>query len=248
MEAARSEELYAFIEEYTNAYGMRNTANALILVQDSLYNAAEDFERNDDRLAYISKYKHALAVCEMLIDLHLPVPHEEEDIVLAAALCHVLTELGSFLEYSDLLMKQYLLDKSVRELVDKIREHPDMSDAEKNKFYDSIQKDRPALLVKLADRGCHVEQLYRLPIWRARAYVQETRYYYFPMCIYAKENDAQIHGVISILMEKMRSLIEVTDILSGRFQEREMTLTNEILTLQEENARIRTMIKLHGID
>ncbi|MCQ2447827.1 MAG: hypothetical protein MJ073_02825 [Oscillibacter sp.] len=43
-------------------------------------------------------------------------------------------------------------------------------------------------------------------------------------------------------MEKMRNLIAANETLLNRYEEAESALSNEIMTLREENAAIRAMI------
>ena len=63
------------------------------------------------------------------------------------------------------------------------------------------------------------------------------------MCVYAKEKYPELIPVINILMEKARTVVDACAILINRFEKREMELTEDILAYQEENSRIRGIIK-----
>ena len=243
--AEKCRDLYEFIREYAYEKQLYNTALSLPIMRgllDGLYRSRSGFDKNDKiRFTF---YEHALAVCKILIDLHVPLNTEEEDILLAGALCHDLMENIDFPDEGRELLDVYHLDRRIYEIVGLITRAPSMSESEMKAFCQRIQENKLAVLVSLADRGNVVELLYGLTIWDAREYVYETKAYFLPMCIYAKEHYTEVDMVVNILMEKIRCLIDVTDILSARYQKRELALTDEILNLREENARIRGLIAM----
>ena len=236
-------EAYAYIESYAYEKKLYNTLLALPLVRGFMLAPADkkvtfrkDFGKEK---AY---YKHCLAVARMLIDLEIPISDEETDIILAAAICHIMRELIAFPGRAEELTTIYHLDPRVFETVKLVTRDDPLPEKEQRLFYQRIQGNKLALLVRLADRGNLVEQLYGMSLWDAQEYIRETRTYFFPMCIYGKEHFADIRTIINLLMEKMRTLIEVADILSTRYQEREVEITKDILDLQEENSRLRGFI------
>ena len=87
------ERLYQYVEFYAYENRLLNTCVALPLVRglfDGTHRKAtvlKDGERY--RLPYMI---HCLAVARMLVDLGMPFSKDEEDIVLAAALCHDVIE------------------------------------------------------------------------------------------------------------------------------------------------------------
>lgn len=236
-------ELYASIEQYVMEKELLNTAISLPLMRGMLLgDAGAKIGWKEQDTPHLNYYKHCMSICRMLIDLHVPITKEEEDLILAAAICHVLPKKIAFPEKGRELVTTYHLDPQVYEILEINNRRAFHTEDEVREFYANIEKNKLALLVKLVDRGNLVEQLYDLAIWDARRYIRETRNYFFPMCIYAKEHYPELTPMISILMEKMRSLIEVADILSSRYEIRETALSNEILSLHEENARIRGII------
>lgn len=242
-----AEEQYDFVQQYVMEKQLFASAYALPLVRGIMSQSADCFSETEaGKQRYRLYFQHCLSVSRMLIDLHLPVSKEEEDYVIAAALCHILPENDSFVTFENLeemLSWKYLLSSKITEIVRLITRKDGMSEENKKVFYEQIQKNKLALLVRLADRGNLVEQLYGLNSWSAHEYIHETRNFFFPMCIYAKEYYPDIVGPVSVLMEKMRCLIEVSEILLDRYEKREQQLSQEILALKEENSRIRGMIR-----
>lgn len=236
--------LYTYIESYCLEHQLPNAAIALPLVR---WVMSCDANRRSTKFGnpatHLAYYRHAMAVCRMLIDLHIPVSHSEEDILLTAALCHVLPENIRFEDFPRELEEVYHLPRPVCQILRLIVREDDQSEAEQRRFFQRIQDDKLALLIKLADRGNLAEQLYSISSWSARNYIHETRHYFFPMCIHAKENYPELLGPVSVMMEKMRCLIEIAEILLSRYESRENELVQEIMNLRDENATLRSMIR-----
>lgn len=228
-------ESYELVEAYAQAGQLQNTLKALPLVQDLVFRTGG--MSNSPFEDAVTKLRHCLAMARILIDLHIPVEREEEDILLASALCHILPAS------SELFQSEGILDPRVFETIRLIRLGDAMNDEKLAAYTARVQENRLALLLRLADRGNLVEQLHSFSGWSTRRYIYETRNFYLPMCVYGKEHYPDLIAPVSILMEKMRSLTEVAEILLGRYEARETELTREILDLQEENARIRDAIR-----
>ena len=228
--------VYGYVERYALEKRLRNTALALPLVRKMVFctGGLEDSFFED----CTAQLWHCLSICRILIDLHISLTRREEDILLAAALCHVLpksSRLGTGIGRG--------LDPEVVELLNLIRRE-DFLDTEKRMlFVNRVQGNRLALLLRAADQGHFVEQLHKFSGWRTRQYIFETRNIYMPLCIYGKEHYPELAAPMSILMEKMRCLVEVAEILLSRYEVRENELTMEIFALREENARIRELIQ-----
>lgn len=238
--------LYRFVERHALERKLLNTSIALPLVRGII--SRQSIELPDefkDASEYAADLRHSLSVARMLIDLHLPLSHREEDILLASCVCHILPENIPYKSSENRLTKEYQLDPEIHRLIMLLHHKGDLSPTEQRKFYGRIQEDRLALLIALADRGNLMGQLYGLYSWNARRYIHETKNCYFPMCIYAKEHYPELLGAVSILTEKMRSLIEIAEILLGRYEARETELVQDILLLKEENARLKSLIQKH---
>lgn len=235
---------YQFVYEFATNRQMVNTSLALPLVRGILVAAPwKEIPYKKDAALRLGYYAHSLEIARMLIDLDVPLSREETDLVIAAGLCHVLIELIRFEKGGQELIEAFHLDPRVLQIIQLITRNDPLSEEEQRRFYLRIQENKLAILARLADRGNLVERLHTMTIWTAQEYVHETRTYFFPMCIYAKEHYPELASVVGILMEKMRYMIEVADILTNRFREHENTLTKEILELKEENARIRSLLK-----
>lgn len=236
-------ETETYILDYAQEKQLYNTAVALPLVRFLAAHAAQHpdsrFRNADMHMAY---YHHSLSVCRILVDLHIPVEPEKEDTVLASAICHILPESIHFDNLEATLCETYRLSHKVYDTVQLLFWKDNNSGADELNYYQQLQKNPAALLVKLADRGNLVEQLHSISGWSARKYLHETKTFFFPMCIYAKEQYPSLLAPVSILMEKMRCLTEAIEILLSRYELLEAELTQEILALQEENATIRRMI------
>ncbi len=210
--------------------GLMHTMNALDLLQDSLIVSSADENKED---AY-ADYKHCLLAVKSLIDLHPVLSADDEDVVLASVLCHVLFELLPFDDYPNV----FHLNEDVFRTTKLAARQKVLHVHEKAPLYAAVLEDHNAVLAKLADQSVHVQQLYRESIFEAQEWIRETRTFVMPLCIAAREKYPELYPVISILMEKMKALMEVSATLASRYMEREETLTKEVLNLMEENARL----------
>lgn len=238
------EQTYRYIQEYAERKNLGNTAAALPAVQSIMANAA-DMPQSRFHSAYVHNgyFEHALQVCRMLIDLRLPLDRQQEDILLAAAICHVLPETIRYNDLEGEVGSQVMLHPQIYDIVRLLFREDNLSDAQQKLFFESVRRNKLALLIKLADRGNLVQQLYGVSSWSARQYIYETKTYFFPMCIYAKEHYPELLAPVSVLMEKIRCLTEVGEILLSRYEATEAALSQEILHLQEENATLKGIIK-----
>ena len=231
---------YEYVEFYAIHNELLNTALALPLAR-GLHNG--DHRKltviKDDityRLPYII---HPLVVCKMLIELHIPLPHEELDILLASALCHDMIEDIPFLDHGKELMIQYHLHPKVYETVLTVSKRKDFTEAETKEHFQKIAENRLAALIKLSDRGNNVEDLYNMSAKKVYEYVGETDTYLFPICEYAKEHFPEIAQSVQILEDKMRCLTTTAEILVMRYEEQEKNLRNCIKRLRDENESLR---------
>lgn len=227
------------IEAYAKENGLECTARALALA-GKLSQLPTRSDAANTKLQ--SDILHALAVCEVLLELHTGLPHEEEDTLLSAALLHILPGYFPGDDIRDIIVGTHGFSPAVFEIVDSLDAGHMILEEEQEAFYARIQENRLALLVALADRGNTVQNLYRFSTWNAHRYIEETKICYYPMCIYGKEHYHELLAPISVLMEKIRSLLEVTDILLRRYEVREAELLQDIQALREENATIKGII------
>lgn len=231
---------YEYIEFYAVENRLWNTAIALPLSR-GLHNGVHrksSITRNGQsyRLPYLI---HPLMVCRMLVDLHIPLSREEEDIMLAASLCHDMIEDLDFRYHGTELYNKYHLDPRVYEIVKKLSKRKDFTDEEEQAFFRHIQEDPLALLIKLSDRGNNVEDLYNMSSWKVHEYVGETRRLFFPMYDYASSCYKELRPTLDVLQDKIVTLTKCAEVLVDRCDAREAELVQQVQDLQEENERLR---------
>ena len=237
---SQTEYLYNTIETYAKERSLTNTLIALPLAKEWLGSILRRSFTSDKNRA--TSLMHCLEATIQLMDLRIAISKEEYDILLAAMLCHDMLENVAFEANGDELVDVHHLDPKVLHIVRLMTRPVITNDESYQKYYDGIKKDKLAVLVALSDRGNLVEQIAGLSIAEATAFVQEMRAYFLPMCVYAKEYYRDIQMTVNVMMEKIRCLIDVTDIISSRYMKRDGAYRNEILALMEENARMRGMI------
>ena len=231
---------YEFIEYYAARYRMLNTAIALPLARglhNNVYRKATVLRDDTSyRLPYII---HPLEVCRLLIEMNMDLPEDELDILFAAALCHDTIEDVDFARGGLELKEDYHLDPRVYEIVKLVSKRRDFTEEEERQHFRMITENRLAMLVKTADRGNNVEDLYNRTAWKVHEYVGETRKYFFPMLAYAAENYPEISTAVNILSDKIHTLTGAAEFLVDRYNQQEEHLKERITELREENERLR---------
>ena len=231
---------YEYIEFYAVQNRLLNTAVALHLAR-GLHNGVHRKssvvkDGQSYRLPYLI---HPLLVCRMLLDMHIRLPKEEEDILLAAALCHDMIEDCHFEDGGRELYTAYGLDPRVYETVKKVSKRKDFTEEEEKAHFKAIQEDPLALLVKLSDRGNNVEDLYNMSVWKVHEYVGETENFIIPMCDYAKEAYPNLLISFEILLDKILCLTQAASILVDRYDALEKELEAQVDALRQENEALR---------
>lgn len=231
---------YEYIEFYAYQNRLFNTAVALPLARGLHDGAHRKFSIVRDGVAHKLPYvMHCLLVCRMLVDLHTPLPHEEEDVLLAAALCHDMIEDIPFAHGGQELTTQFGLDPRVYETVKLVSKRKDFTPAEEQAHFAAMARNPLSLLVKLSDRSHNVEDLYNRPAWKVHEYIGETNKFFLPMCEYGLAHYPALRKCIEILKDKIISLTRASEILVDRCEAREQQLRNELQRLQQENDRLR---------
>lgn len=231
---------YEFIEYYAARYRMINTAVALRLARglhNNVYRKAT-VTRDDvtHRLPYLI---HPLEVCRLLIELNVGVPEDERDVLFASALCHDMIEDCGFKRGGLELTEDFHLDPRVYETVRLVTKRRDFTEDEERQHFQKITKNRLAMLVKVADRGNNVEDLYNRSSWKVHEYVGETRKYFFPMLEYAAANYKEISTTVGILRDKIYTLTVAAEFLVNRYDQQEQRFRQRISWLREENESLR---------
>lgn len=220
------EELYTIVSDYCRQRQLKPIEPALALMQEHFHGASDYYLRR------------RLAVCRMLIDLHLPVSDEHLITLLGAALCHALPGDAVPEGYAEKMAGFFASEPRVAEVYSSLKQ----TDYADKGYYSRVILDKNALMIRLVERAILVEKLYEWPAADARRFINETRTYFFPMCLYAREHYLEFSAAAAIIMEKMKNLINTNDVLLSRYEETENLINSEILTLMEENTILRARI------
>lgn len=231
--------VYEFLEYYSFENQLWNTCIALPLargIHDGTYRKSTIIKNGSTyRLPYVI---HCLLVCRMLADLNIPITKEEEDILLAAALCHDMIEDIPFPNQGRELTEEYHLDPRVYETVKLVSKRKDFTEAEEIEHFQKIQENRLALLVKLSDRSHNVEDLYNMSVSKVHEYVEETNRFILPMCEYGFAHYPELRTALGILRDKILCLTEAAEVMVDRYEERERELRKQLKALRVENAKL----------
>lgn len=177
---------------------------------------------------------HGLAMVWLLIELRLPITEEEMDLILSASMLHILVELYG--EYDmESLSDMIGVPEDVRLFVHKIQES--------NQNYEMVLQDRLLLIVKMVERSNLIEHLCDMTTEEAKQFMTDTKHHWFSMCIEGKERYQEFDAALAGILEKMRGLIQVMDVLFKRYDAEEDELYEDILALKEENAHIRVTME-----
>lgn len=226
---------------YARSRKLNNTDRAVGYVEQALAKNWSDSETQLSRKE--NAMKHVLEVCEMIVDLEPPITDYEMDNLLSAILLHILPETWPIENLHEKIVDQLGYEEETFQILDLIINHPDLTHDEAKELCQKIQTNKLALIAALADRGNILQHVYKHSTWVAHRYLNESRIYYLPMGIYGKEHYRDMVGIMAILMEKLRTLMEVAEIFLTRFEVREAELNQDILALNEENATIRGIIR-----
>lgn len=235
---------YEYIDFYAREKQLINTAVALPLSR-GIHNGSHrkaTILRNGERyrLPYVI---HCLVVCRNLVDLNLPLSREEEDIVLASALCHDMIEDIPFPQKGEELVKLFGLDSRILEIVRLLSKRKDFTEEEERAHFHGIESNRLSLLIKLSDRSHNVEDLYNMSHWKVHEYIGETEKHFLPMCDYGFSHYPELVTVLDVLRNKILSLTQVSEVLVDRLALREKELLDEVEALKKENGILRNELE-----
>ena len=236
-EMAVIKKLYYIIDEYAREYDLPNTKR-ILPVANELLAQSQDAPFHVKELSYVH-LSSCMQECKMLIDLMLPVSEREMDLMLAATFGHVLCEIVYFPDHGEELRRLYAMDEEAYRIVQILNRKNLREEA----YYEQVKKNKISLIIKLVEMAIITEQFFRLSFHKIEDYIRLDREFFFPMCIYAKEYYPELALSVSTIMEKVKLLADVTEILSRRYRDRRRALIDEMLVLQEENARIRVSIR-----
>lgn len=232
--------VYEYLEYYSINRQLFNTAIALPLSRGIHNGSFRKAKITKNEVSYRLPYViHCLLVCQALADIPHALSKEEEDILLASALCHDMIEDVPFPEHGKELITKFHLDPRVYETVRLVSKRRDFTPEEEQEHFHAIEKNKFSLLVKLSDRGNNVEDLYNMSCWKVHEYVGETRKYFLPMIEYGLEHYPELIPTLEVLKDKIVTLTEVAEILVNQYEAREQNLLEQLNALKEENKKLR---------
>lgn len=220
-EAFLYEKTYLFIKGYASALNLTQTLKALPLARkfhNGQYRKGEiEIKGVKYQLPYVL---HVLKVCSTLISLHLPISNAELDNLFAAALLHDSLEDASeyFPNGGKELITEYGFRPEVYEAIVLVSKKPGYTEEQLDEYFDTLKKNRYAILIKLADRSHNVEDLYNMKIEKLHKYVNETRTWIYPLATYGKANYPECSNGFTILKAKILSLTEATETIVEMYE------------------------------
>ena len=236
--------LYEYLDYYAVEKRLFNTAVALPLAR-GLHNGTHRKAKltRNEKSYHFPYVIHPLSVCRMLADMNMDLSHDEQDILLAAALCHDMIEDIQFPDYGRELTDSYHLDPRVYETVFLLSKRYDFTPEEERDHFHGIESNKLSLLIKLSDRGNNVEDLYNRSCWKVHEYVGETRNFFIPMIYYGFRHFPELTPAIEVLHDKIVTLTGIAELLVDRYEKRMQELEQELNDLQNENDLLRAQCR-----
>ncbi len=223
---AQTNQLRDVICPYATKNQLQNTLNVISILEIEMEHL------NFDDAMKAEYYIHGVSMAFMILELHLPISNQELDIMLAASICHILCEIDPEYPLDYLAMKD--ISKDVILFVQ------EMIQADKRLFVSNNQIvfEKLLFMIKLVERCNLIQHLCDMSTEEAKLFIVETKRYLIPMALEGKAQYPEFADYVSVLLEKMRTLIQIADILFRKYDAEEEELYEEILELKEENFRI----------
>lgn len=234
------QQAYEYVEYFAVKNQLYNTTIALPIMRGLHNGTYRKFAVMKDGESYrLPYYIHCLMVARMLVDLPLELSLEEKDILIASALCHDAIEDIDFKNGGRELYEEFHMDPKVYETVCLVSKRKDFTIEEERQYFHNIEENLLALLIKLADRGNNVEDLYNMSSKKLKEYILETRTYFVPMCDYGLTHHKNAEAAIYLLRDKIFTLVNVSEIMISNFDDQMQLLKDKRDQLKLENIELR---------
>ena len=199
---------YMFIQGFATGRHLNQTLIALAIARHF-----HDGQYRKDGTPYIC---HPLKVCSTLISYGI-----DDDITLAAALCHdVIEDCQDKLPYAgNELVTEYGVDPEVIRIVTLLSKESGLDDHELSIYFDRIKKDPKALLIKLSDRLHNSSTLYEFTFQKMKKYIRETSMFLIPMASYGKRYYPQYANALRILKSNIYAINHSMEVMLGKCEE-----------------------------
>ena len=148
-------------------------------------------------------FTHPLKVCSTLISYGI-----DDDVTLASAILHdVLEDCGDQLpDGGKSLIQEYGIAPEVVETISLLSKRSGLNDQELAEYFQKIEKNPRAALIKLADRLHNSGSLYTFTDEKMAKYLRETNLFLIPMASYCKKYYPQYANAFSILKSSITAL------------------------------------------
>lgn len=199
---------YMFIKGFAVGRDLKQTMVAL-----SLARKLHDGQHRNDGTPYFS---HPLKVCSTLISYGIC-----DDVVLAAALLHdVLEDCADKLPGGgEELVNQYGLNREVLEIIETLTKCSGLNDQQLAAYFQKIQANPKAALIKLSDRLHNSSTLYTFTVPKMRKYIRETAVFLLPMASYCKKYYPVYSNAFGILKTGIESMNHSMDVMLQKIEE-----------------------------
>lgn len=186
---------YMFIKGYAMGKGLPQTLLALPV--------ARKLHDGQYRKSGEPYFTHPLKVCSTLISYGI-----DDDVTLASAILHdVLEDCGDQLpDGGRSLIQEYGIASEVVETISLLSKRSGLNDQELAEYFQKIEKNPRAALIKLADRLHNSGSLYTFTDEKMAKYLRETNLFLIPMASYCKKYYPQYANAFSILKSSITAL------------------------------------------
>lgn len=186
---------YMFIKGYAMGRGLPQTLLALPV--------ARKLHDGQYRKSGEPYFTHPLKVCSTLISYGI-----DDDVTLASAILHdVLEDCGDQLpDGGKSLIQENGIAPEVVETISLLSKRSGLDDQELAKYFQKIEKNPRAALIKLADRLHNSGSLYTFTDEKMAKYLRETNLFLIPMASYCKKYYPQYANAFSILKSSITAL------------------------------------------
>lgn len=148
-------------------------------------------------------FTHPLKVCSTLISYGI-----DDDVTLAAAILHdVLEDCSDQLPAGGRsLIQKYGIASEVVETISLLSKRSGLNDQELAEYFQKVEKNPRAALIKLADRLHNSGNLYTFSDKKMAKYLRETNLFLIPMASYCKKYYPQYANAFCILKSSITVL------------------------------------------
>lgn len=179
-----------FLKGYLKGKGFNNALKAINLAETAHFNA-----KRKSGEPFIS---HPIRIANALVSLGV----EDENIL-------IISILHDILEDTD-ISREELLDIFNDKIVDSIELLTKQEGITLDYYYENIQLNPEASIVKIADRCHNVSTMYFFDENKTKMYIEETEKYIIPLCSFVSNKYPELSNYAYYMKYHIESIIETT--------------------------------------